>query len=234
MVPPSLIAVPLNFTLLHFLFAKTKDYLGGSRIRVFGQGNQVDVFSARLVRTKINVNGTKNKLRISPGTRLIDSVIVLSGDGHNVQIGSRCILGRMTLVLQSSSCCAIIGDFTTSASVNIDLGEPNLSLTIGKDCMISHRVEMMCGDAHSLEDLTTGDRLNQPRNVSIGDHVWLAAEVAILKGAVVGDHSTIGFRSVVTSAIPPHSLAVGIPARVIRSGVTWTRELPCRSINSPS
>jgi acetyltransferase-like isoleucine patch superfamily enzyme len=61
--------------------------------------------------------------------------------------------------------------------------------------------------------------------VVIGDHVWLAAESAVLKGASVGDHSTVGFRSVVTSGIPAHSLAVGIPARVIRSGVTWSRDL---------
>lgn len=205
---------------------RIKDCLGGSRVISKGAGNSISLSDARLIRTTIQVEGAGNTLCIQSKTRLIDAVIIIRGRGHRVEIGRSCILGRMTLVLQSSGCQVIIGHHTTSGSVNIDLGEPSLSLRIGDDCMISQRVEIMCGDAHSLDDSLTGARLNPPANVEIGDHVWLAAESAILKGANVGDHSTIGFRSVVTNQIPPYSLAVGIPARVIRSGVTWNRDLP--------
>ena len=114
--------------------------------------------------------------------------------------------------------------------MNIYLGESALHLRVGTDCMISHRVEILCGDSHSLDDLFTSIRLNQAKNVVIGDHVWLGAESAVLKDSNVGDHSTIGFRSVATSQIPSYSLAAGIPARVIRSGVTWTRDLPWQKL----
>jgi len=211
--------------ILHYL-ARTRDWFGGTRVIVKGSRHASSVNQSRLIRTNITIEGENNTLEIQQGTRLIDSVIVIKGTGHHVEIGRNCILNRMTLVLQSSDCRVKIGSLTTSASVNIDLGEPNLSLSIGDDCMISHRVEIMCGDAHSLDDVDTGERLNYPDNVKIGDHVWLAAESAILKGATIGDHSTIGFRSVVTNQIPPNSLAVGIPARTVREGVTWTRELP--------
>ncbi|MCB8875266.1 acetyltransferase [Acidisoma silvae] len=53
------------------------------------------------------------------------------------------------------------------------------------------------------------------------DGVWLGEEVAVMKGAVIGAGSAVGFRSVVTTTIPPNSLAVGIPARVIRDRITW-------------
>ena len=220
----------LHLKLIHHL-ARTWDWFGGTRVIVKGSRHAACIHQSRLIRTNITIEGENNTLEIQQGTRLIDSVIVIKGTGHHVQIGRNCILNRMTLVLQSSGCQVRIGSLSTSASVNIDLGEPDLSLRIGDDCMISHRVEIMCGDAHSLDDAATGERLNDPANVDIGDHVWLAAESAILKGAIIGDHSTIGFRSVVTTQIPPHSLAVGIPARIIRTGVTWTRDLPWQMPN---
>ena len=219
-----------NLQVIHRL-AWLKDWIGGSRIKVSGSANRVNLDNVRLVRSRVCVDGFNNHLAIEPDTRLIDSHISVRGNGHRIKIGPNCILGGLTLVLQSSDCAVEIGEGTTSGSANIDLGEPNVRLTIGRDCMISHRVEIMCGDGHSLDDAVTGERLNHPRDIVIGDHVWLAAESAILKGASVGDHSTVGFRSVVTSAIPAHSVAIGIPARVIRFGVTWTRELPWQSLD---
>lgn len=52
--------------------------------------------------------------------------------------------------------------------------------------------------------------------VLIGDHVWLAANVTILKGVHIGARSVIAAGSVVASDIPEDCLAGGIPARVIR------------------
>jgi acetyltransferase-like isoleucine patch superfamily enzyme len=213
-----------HLKILHYV-AQARDWLGGTRLIVRGSRHSVSVHQSRLIRTNIKIEGKNNTLEIQEGTRLIDSVILIQGSGHHVQIGRNCILNRMTLVLESSDCQVRIGSLTTSSSVYIYIGEPHLSLRIGDDCMISHRVEIMCSDSHSLNDAATGDRLNYPANVDIGDHVWLGAESAILKGAIIGDHSTIGFRSVVTNQIQPHSLAVGIPARIIRTGVTWTRDL---------
>jgi acetyltransferase-like isoleucine patch superfamily enzyme len=48
----------------------------------------------------------------------------------------------------------------------------------------------------------------------IGDYVWVASDVTVLRGVTIGEHSVIGARSLVTSDIPPHSLAFGSPARV--------------------
>jgi acetyltransferase-like isoleucine patch superfamily enzyme len=197
----------------------------GGRVSVQGQSNRAILDGVRMVRSRIRVEGSDNHLEIGPGTRLFDSSICVLGNSHRIIIGSDCVLGRLTLLVQSSGCKVSIGDATTSGSVNIDVGEPRLNLIIGRDCMISQDVEIMCGDAHSLNDSSTGRRLNPPGDVAIGDHVWLAAQVAVLKGATIGEHCTIGFRSTVTAAIPAGSLAVGTPARVIRSGVTWSREL---------
>jgi acetyltransferase-like isoleucine patch superfamily enzyme len=54
------------------------------------------------------------------------------------------------------------------------------------------------------------------RAVVIEDDVWLGANVTILPGVRVGRGAVIGAGSVVTKSVPPMSLAVGNPARVIR------------------
>src|SRR5918995_4687509 len=50
----------------------------------------------------------------------------------------------------------------------------------------------------------------------IGDNVWCGANVVVTSGVTVGERSVIGANSVVTQDIPPHSIAAGAPAKVLR------------------
>lgn len=52
--------------------------------------------------------------------------------------------------------------------------------------------------------------------VIIGDNVWLGESVNVLSGVTIGKGSIVGSQSVVSKDIPPYSIAVGIPARVIK------------------
>ena len=52
--------------------------------------------------------------------------------------------------------------------------------------------------------------------IDIGKRVWIGANATILPGVSIGDFCVIGAGAVVTRDIPPYSLAVGVPARVIR------------------
>ena len=54
-------------------------------------------------------------------------------------------------------------------------------------------------------------------NVSIGKGVWVGANTVILPGVAIGDDCVIGAGSVVTRDIPPGSIAVGSPARVVKT-----------------
>jgi acetyltransferase-like isoleucine patch superfamily enzyme len=52
--------------------------------------------------------------------------------------------------------------------------------------------------------------------VYIDDNVWIGEGVMILKGVSVGKGAVIGAGSVVTKDVPPYSVVVGVPARVIK------------------
>jgi lipopolysaccharide O-acetyltransferase len=71
-------------------------------------------------------------------------------------------------------------------------------------------------DEHDPPDVAPIDRPLQVSPVTIEDNVWIGEFVSILPGVTIGRGSIIGSMSVVTRDIPPGSIAVGAPARVVK------------------
>lgn len=89
------------------------------------------------------------------------------------------------------------------------------SVRIGPHCNIGTYVIIMDNDFHRLEPERRDER-PESKPIVIEENVWLGARVIVLGGVTVGAGSVIGAGSVVTRDIPPRSLAVGTPAKVIR------------------
>ena len=52
--------------------------------------------------------------------------------------------------------------------------------------------------------------------VIIEDDIWIGANAVILPGVTIGHHSVVAAGAVVTKDVPPHSLVVGVPAKIIK------------------
>lgn len=89
------------------------------------------------------------------------------------------------------------------------------SITIGEHVYIGEDTSIRDTDSHSINETP----MIAP--VKIGNHVWISAGCIILKGVTIGDGAVVGAGSVVTKDIPPHSLAVGCPAKVIKANINW-------------
>lgn len=76
---------------------------------------------------------------------------------------------------------------------------------------------------HPLTPQGRRERLGKGEPVTIGDDVWIGGNVTILPGVTIGDNVVIGAGAVVTRDIPSNSLALGVPARVVR---TLENDLP--------
>jgi maltose O-acetyltransferase len=90
------------------------------------------------------------------------------------------------------------------------------SVRIGARCLIGTHVIIMDNDFHRIEPER---RLEWPESkpIVIEDNVWIGARVIVLAGVTIGEGSCIAAGSVVTTDIPPRSLAIGAPARVVRT-----------------
>ncbi|MCX4447036.1 sugar O-acetyltransferase [Streptomyces sp. NPDC008163] len=89
-------------------------------------------------------------------------------------------------------------------------------ITIGRDCQIGPNVQLLT-PTHPVEPEPRRDKLEAARPITIGDNVWLGGGAIVLAGVTIGDNSVIGAGAVVTKDIPANVVAVGNPARVIRS-----------------
>ena len=70
---------------------------------------------------------------------------------------------------------------------------------------------------HPLDETERNRGLETARPIQVGNSVWFGAGVTVLPGVTIGDNVVIGAGSIVTKDIPSHVIAVGNPARVIRS-----------------
>ncbi len=69
---------------------------------------------------------------------------------------------------------------------------------------------------HPIDPVERNRGLEYARPITVGNNVWIGAQVCVLPGVTIGDNCVIGAGSVVTHDIPAGSVAVGNPCRVIR------------------
>lgn len=91
-------------------------------------------------------------------------------------------------------------------------------LTIGRGCNISSGAQIL---SHSTVRRCVTERKYPAidyKPTDIGDHVFVGANAVVQMGAKVGHHSVIGAGTVVLEdmVVPPYSLVVGVPAKVVR------------------
>jgi maltose O-acetyltransferase len=86
---------------------------------------------------------------------------------------------------------------------------------IGPNARIGTYVMITDNNFHRLEP-EHRDEIPESAPVILEENVWLGGRVTVLPGVTIGAGSAVGAGSVVTHDIPPRSLAVGVPARVIK------------------
>ncbi|WP_169985195.1 sugar O-acetyltransferase [Microbispora sp. H10836] len=89
-------------------------------------------------------------------------------------------------------------------------------ITIGHHVLFGPRVGIYTSN-HAIDAAERAAGACYAKPVTIGDHVWIGGDVTINQGVTIGDNSIIGSGSVVTRPIPSGVIAVGSPARVLRT-----------------
>jgi len=169
---------------------------------------------------KVLFFGRNNKLTVHPEAKIAGTTIRFDCDDGVCTIGNNSFNGFIRI---GQGCSVTIGDQVTCTNGCYISTAENTSVTIGNDCMIASANEIRTDDGHPIFDIISGRRINLSRSITIGDHVWLAAKSIVLSGSSIGRGSVIGLGSIVKSAIPNNSIAVGVPAKTIKKNIAWER-----------
>ena len=89
-------------------------------------------------------------------------------------------------------------------------------IDIGNDVQVGPAVQLYTAQ-HPLEAEIRRSGLESARPIRIGSDVWIGGGAVILPGVTIGDRSVVGAGSVVVHSVPADCVAVGNPARVVRT-----------------
>lgn len=102
--------------------------------------------------------------------------------------------------------------FINVNAVILDVGE----VRIGEDCQIGPNVQLLT-PTHPLDPDQRRSRWEGAEPITLEDNVWLGGGVIVLPGVTIGRDAVVGAGAVVTKDVPPRTVVVGNPARVIRT-----------------
>lgn len=205
----------LLFIAMNFI-KKTKRSVSGKRNKIVNEGVLINV--------KYDIIGNENVITIKKGAIVSDTKIFIRGDRHNLFFDKNCKYKGGSLHFEDYDCSIKLGENTTVESAHIAATEPGKHILIGKDCMLSTDITFRTGDSHSIIDVATNKRINYAQNIEVGNHVWIGANVTILKGVKIGNNSIISSGAIVTNEVSENSISGGVPAKIIKTGINWSRD----------
>jgi acetyltransferase-like isoleucine patch superfamily enzyme len=135
------------------------------------------------------------RLAIGPHTLLEPHCWITIAPEGRVRIGGGCFLNLGVMV---------------AAQYEVEIGDHTM---LANGCFVSDA-------SHRFDDPTTPvpwQGFTSKGPTRIGSNCWLGVNVAVTSGVTIGDRCVVGANSVVTHDLPPHSIAAGAPARVIRA-----------------
>lgn len=196
----------------------------GKYLNRFGFGNNKIKGLSLIHRLSVlTIIGENNTITIN--SKLSKDVrIVIYGNNHRLTIDDCVNFKHGLLWFEDNGCTIQIGRKTTIESAVLSVAENGTSISIGEDCMLSKDIRIATSDAHSVLEAGTGKRINPAANIILENHVWVGNSAFINKGCTIGHDSIIAGRSVVTHSVDPNSIAAGVPAKVVKTCVTWDRK----------
>lgn len=136
-------------------------------------------------------------------------------------------LGKANLAsgvsIRADKGCITFGD-NFSCNKNCFFSSNSL-VKFGNDVLLGWNISIRDGDGHPI--WTSNVKNDDCSPIMIGNHVWIAADVDILKGAMVPDGCIVACRSLVTKKFDDKfkdSVIGGIPAKCIKTNIKWERE----------
>jgi acetyltransferase-like isoleucine patch superfamily enzyme len=177
-------------TLSHRLLVTARRWLHSRRGIRFGADARIE----RQVRIRRGIRASQPGAVTLGASIHLEQGVIIDAFGGSVRIGENVYVGPYSVIYGHGG---------------VEIGDGTL---LSMHCRVLSSDHTVPAPSERIRDQP--DILKATR---IGRDVWLGAGVTVLGGVVVGDGCVVGAGAVVADDLPPYSVAVGVPARVIKS-----------------
>ena len=187
------------------------------RIESLGDRNAVKIDSYR--RGSVNLGTSRGPYNMNKGVKGNWNI----SKGGQIYFEGTCSLAAGIRIDVGSKATVFIGDKVSMNTACLVVAKKKIHF--GKDMMAGWNCNFMDTDHHVVFN---EERIacNQPREVVIGNHVWIGANSTILKGSKIGDNSIVALGAIVSSNYGENKnvIIAGNPGRIVKERRNWSRE----------
>ena len=141
-------------------------------------------------------------------------------EGAMLKLNAMCVIGQGTTLRCDKNAVIELGkNFYCNKNCHIRSAE---RIKIGDECSLGWNVQINTDDGHSI--LHDGKAVKPVGSIDIGNHVWLTSNTIVTKNVKISDGCIVAQVSVVAKSISaPKVLVGGVPAKVIKSNIAWSK-----------
>lgn len=165
------------------------------RVRIAATGQHVDLQGMAFLGRRVELRGRAGhgRLVVGPWTHLGDDNKLRAHEGQ-LTVGAKVVMGR---------------DNVINTYLDVEVGTASILADWIYVCDFDHRTERL--------DVPIKDQGIVTSPTRIGSDVWVGEKASILRGVDIGHGSVIASHCLVNKDVPPFSIAVGVPVRVVKS-----------------
>lgn len=212
-----------NHRIIRF-FIKIYNNLIGIKKKKMDRNNKIEIGNALLYKICIQVKGKNNYIHIDSGARIKKCKIYISGNNNHIYIGKNCYLNEVELHMEKNNNEIHIKDNVVFYGNSLLAALEGKKIEIGEESLFSSNIVIRTGDSHIIYNQQR-ERINHPKDIIIGRHVWMGANIICLKGTEIANDCVVGAGSVLTKKyIDSHSCIAGNPAKIVKEDIEWRYE----------
>lgn len=212
----------VNFTALPFHQAKHLPIYCGNRVSIKGLSKGSIVINGPIKRGMIHI-GLNPPRGSGLGGKKYKDMSLFFGNKSKIVFQGKGGFGAGNSVFLSKDAELILGeDFSTNVLCSFFVYK---KVVFGDDCFCGWNVSVRDGDGHYIISKDSGEILNHPEEIHIGNHVWLCSDVTVMKGISIADDCVVACNSLVLKSLSEsHAIYGGSPAKLIKENVSFIRD----------
>lgn len=170
----------------------------------------------------VKLNNHSSRITIgfygSKGVQQNKHTLIYIGENGCLEFNGSAVIGTGSSLRIDNGTLTIGNKFSCNKNCFISCTK---SISFGNECLLGWNINIRDADGHSI---LSENGIEKPslKEVIIGNHVWIASDVSILKGTIIGDNSVVGYGSVLTRGYGKRNVIIaGSPAKIVQNNVSW-------------